>query len=179
MPYGELPFGARDAKLFVLTEPATYATGVDFPRIRTVELGIVNDSTELEGDDVRQAVHIFAKRMEGSIESGGINLAALAVLEGGVATTSGTTGVDLKTTYIVRSTQTEKYFKLEAQMYGDDGGDIHLVAYKVKATSGPNYNFTQGEFALLNCDIQAVFNAETPGKLYDLIQYEARTAITP
>lgn len=175
LAYGELPFGIRDARIYPLTGD-TPGTGVDVPRIRTVDLGVESDSTELEGDDVRVAVHSFGKRMTGSIESGGLNLDTLVVLEGGSVSTTGVTPNRI-TTYIVRGNQSQGYFKIIGQMYGDDAGDLHLIAYKVKATSGPNYSFTNGEFALTTCDLEAVFNGESPSKLYDLVSHETITAI--
>jgi hypothetical protein len=172
---GEIPFGCRDCMVWPLTG-LTPGTGVDVPRIRQVELSVTRDSAELEGDDVVVAVQTFAKKMEGSIEAGGINLAVLEVLEGGSADTTGTEGARIST-YQVRGTDVEGYFRLEAQAIGNDGGDIHLVAYKVKATSGPTINFENGTFALTQCDIEAVFDTNSPSRLYDLVQNEAVTAI--
>lgn len=179
MSYGELPFGCRDCKLWKWNggtlDPA--ANAVDVPRIRTVELNVVRDSTTLEGDDVKVATHTFAKGLEGSIEAGGINPAVLAVLERGTVTTTGMTP-NRVTTYAVRGNQTEDYFKLEAQIYADDGGDTHFIAWRVKATNGPNYSFTQGEFTLTACDLEGVFDESvTPSRLYDIVQNETVTPI--
>lgn len=176
MTYGELPFGCRDCKLAPWGTTAL-ATGVDVPRIRTVELNVTRDSTDLEGDDVKIATHTFAKGLEGSIEAGGINTAVLVVLEGGssAATGAGTTAI---TTYTVLGDQTEGYFALEAQMYADDGGDTHFVAWKVKATNGPNYSFGQGEFALTQCDLSGIFDASTsPSRLYQIKMNATVTSI--
>lgn len=175
LTYGELPFGIRDCRIYPLTGD-TPGTGVDVPRIRTVDLGVESDSTELEGDDVRIAIHSFGKRMTGSIEGGGINLDTLAILEGGSITTTGTLPSRV-TTYGVNGSQSQGYFKLVGQMYGDDAGDLHMIAYRAKATSGPNYSFNNGEFALTTCDLEAVFNTATPAKLYDLVSHETITAI--
>jgi hypothetical protein len=175
-PFAEIPFGCRDCKL-TPWNGATLGSAVDLPRIRTVEISVTSDSTDLDGDDVRIATHSFAKGLEGSIEAGGINIAALAVLESGTFTPSGT-APSRKITYKVLGDQAQKYFKLEAQMYGDDSGDIHLIAWKVKATSGPNYSFTQGEFALTACDLGGIFDETvTPSRLYDIVQNETITPI--
>lgn len=175
MTYGEIPFGCRDCMIWPLTGD-TPGTGVDVPRIRQVELNVTRDSAELEGDDVTVAVQTFAKKMEGSIEAGGINLAVLAVLEGGTVGTTGMTP-DRITTYEVRGDDVEGYFRLEAQSIANDGGDLHLVAYKVKATSGPTINLENGTFALTQCDLEAVFNSQDPSELYDLVQNETVTVI--
>lgn len=179
MTWGELPFGCRDCKVgpYTGSTPPAAAANVDLPRIRTVEVNVTRDSTDLEGDDVKIATHTFAKGLEGSIEAGGINLSALVVLEGGEITTSGTQPARIST-YKVEGDQAEGYFKLEAQMYGDDGGDLHFIGWKMKATGGPNYSFTQGEFALTACDLSGIFDeSTTPSRLYSLVQNETITAI--
>lgn len=166
MTYGELPFGCRDCKIAPWT--TVIGTGIDVPRIRTVELNVTRDSTDLEGDDVKIATHTFAKGLEGSIEAGGINPAVLVVLEGGEVTTGGT-GATAYTIYNVEGDQAEGYFALEAQMYADDGGDTHFTAWRVKATNGPNYSFGQGEFALTQCDLSGVFDESvSPSRLYSI-----------
>lgn len=176
--YGELPFGCRDCLITPWTNSTTLGTGVDVPRIRTVELNVTRDSTDLEGDDVKIATHTFAKGLEGSIEAGGVNPAVLKVLEGGVIVITNSGQANEITTYQVRGNQTEGYFKLEAQMYADDGGDTHFIAYKVKATSGPNFSFAQGEFALTQCDLSGIYDESvSPTRLYDLVLNKTVTAI--
>lgn len=179
MSYGELPFGCRDCKIapYTGTTPPDPSDFVDVPRIRTVELNVTRDSTDLEGDDVKIATHTFAKGLEGSIEAGGVNLAALAVLEGGEVTTSGMTPNRIAT-YKVEGDQNEGYFKLEAQMYADDAGDMHFIAWKVKASNGPNFSFTQGEFALTACDLSGIYDESvSPSRLYTIVQNETVTII--
>lgn len=168
MTFGELPFGCRDCRLY----PIGSAHVVDVPRIRTVELNVTRDSTDLEGDDVKIATHTFAKGLEGSIEAGGVNLYAVAVLEGGVVTPTGLTPARV-ITYEVEGDQAEGYFRLIAQIYADDGGDFHFEANKLKASNGPNFSFTQGEFALTACDLSGIFDdSTTPSKLYTITQNE-------
>ncbi len=176
MPYGELPFGCRDCKITPWNGVAL-GTSVDVPRIRTVETNVVRDSTALEGDDVNVAIHTFGKGLDGSIEAGGVNVAVLGVLEGGSVTTTGTQP-NRVTTYQVLGTQSEGYFKLESQMYGDDGGDMHFIGWKMKATGGPNFSFAQGEFTLTACDMEGIFDTSvTPSRLYTIAQNETITAI--
>lgn len=172
--YGEIPFGCRDAKIYPYTAPATYATGIDVPRIRQVTFNVVRDSEELEGDDVVVAVQTFAKKLEGSIEAGGINLAVLAVLEGGTVAAEAGTGSDNYTAYRVMATDVEGYFGLVAKAIANDGGALWIRVYKVKATSGPEINFENGAFGLTTCDLEAVFadlDADE-SRLYDLIAME-------
>lgn len=167
MTYGELPFGCRDCYIAPVVANVI-GTGIDVPRIRTVELNVTRDSADLEGDDVKIATHTFAKGLEGSIEAGGINPAVLQVLEGGSVTTAGT-GATIHKVYAVTGDQAEGYFVLEAQMYADDGGDTHFTAWRVKATNGPNYSFGQGEFALTQCDLSGIYDdSTTPSRLYQV-----------
>lgn len=173
LSYGEIPFGMRDCKIYPMTGD-TPGTAVDVPRIQTVELGVETDSTELNGDDVRVAVHTFNKRMTGTFQSGGLNLDTLVVLEGGAVTTTGTTPNRIST-YAVIQTNIQGYFQMIGQMISDDLGDVHMKVYKVKMTSGPAYAPNQGEFLLTTGDIEAVFTGT--GKLYDLIAHETATAV--
>jgi len=179
MSYGELPFGCRDCKVapYDGSTPPAVDDKIDVPRIRTVDTNVTRDSTDLEGDDVKIATHTFAKGLEGSLEAGGISLPVLAVLEGGTASTTGMTPNRVGT-YIVEGDNAEGYFLLEAQMYADDGGDMHFTAQKVKASNGPNYSFTQGEFAVTACDLSGIFDDSTdPSVLYTIKQNETVTVI--
>jgi len=173
--FGELPFGCRDARItpYVLGVLGAASTSKDVPRIRTVELSVVRDSTPLEGDDVKVAEHTFGKGLDGSIEAGGINVSVLQVLEGGAVTIVSTPPGARTALYEVEGDQAEGYFKLEAQMYGDDAGDMKFTAWKVKAVNGPNFSFTQGEFGLTACDLSGVFDeSTTPSRLYSILQSE-------
>lgn len=174
MTFGELPFGIRNCK--ILSAKASSTVKV-VPRIRTVEVNVTRDSTDLEAQDVKFATHTFSKSLSGTIEAGGINLAVLVVLEGGVITSAGMTP-NRTAQYDVLGDQTEYYFALEGQMYADDGGDSHIIAYKLKASNGPNYSFAQGAFALTHCDLTGVYDDSVdPSQLYSLTQNETITAI--
>lgn len=178
LPYSELPFGLRAAALTPLTaEPATYGTKVDVPRIQNIEMAEEQDQTEMNAADVRVAVHPFATRGTGSITSGGMNLDTLAILTGGVVGAPVGTTPNRVVTFTRTSTQTKKYFKMTGQIYADDAGDIHMIWYKVKCSGGPTYAANQGEFMVQAGDLEAVFTAESPGKLYDIVAHETVTAI--
>ena len=90
--FGEAPRGIDDAKVATVTGALnTVGTSVDLPGIRTVSFNTESDTDELEGDNKIIAVARGIKRFTGSIELGLINLAALAVIQGGTVTNSGTT----------------------------------------------------------------------------------------
>lgn len=178
LTYGELPFGLRTGGIYPLTaEPATYGSKIDIPRIQNIELKEEEDSTDMSAGDVRVALHTFATRLTGHLTYGGLNFDSLAALNGGtVGSTSGTTPNRI-TTFSRRSTDNKKYFKLIGQIYGDDLGDDHLIGYKVKCSGGPTYGANQGEFMATAADLEGVFTAESPGKLYDLTAHETATAL--
>ena len=175
-PYGELPFGIRDCKITPWIGGAL-STAVDLPRIRSVELNVTRDSTDLDGDDVRVATHSFGKAVEGSIEAGGVNLAAIVAMNGGTLTP--VVGPPKTNTYIVQGTDVEGYFKIEGQMIADDAGDIHVIVWRAKVTGGPNHTFANGEYSLTTSDYVGVFDASvSPSRLYSLVQTDVVTAIT-
>jgi len=177
LTYSELPFGLRAARLAQLTtEPATYGTAIDVPRIQNIQMAEEEDSTELNAADVRVAIHTFATRGTGNIASGGMNLDSLVVLNGGSVSLSGTTPNRIST-FSRKSTDIKKYFKMTGQIYADDAGDVHMIWYKTKCSGGPTYAANQGEFMVQQGDLEAVYTGEVPGRLYDLLAHETITAI--
>jgi hypothetical protein len=173
--FGEIPFGLRDIRITPWVGTTLSATIIsDVPRIRSVEMNVTRESTDLDGDDVRIATHTFNKACEGSIEAGGINLPALAVLTGGTATMGTGVSPNKINTFLVQGTDAEGYFKLEGHAYGDDAGDVHVIIWRAKASNGPNHTFGQGEFAMTACDLVGVFDASvSPSRLYTIIQNES------
>lgn len=92
MPFGEASRGIDDAKVYTITGAAnTVGSSVDVPGIRTVSFNTESDTDELEGDNKIIAIARGIKRFSGSIELGLINLASLAVMQGGSVTLAGTT----------------------------------------------------------------------------------------
>lgn len=170
MAYGEIPFGLRDVKL----TPLPSGSATDLPVVRSVEVSLTSDSTELTGDDTTVAVRTFNLRVEGSIESGGMNPAAIAVMVGGTVATSGTTP-NAKKTIAIGSSTAAGYFKLEGQVIADDGGDFHMVVYKAKITTGPSWTFANGEYTLTTGDFTGV--ADGSNKIIDLVWNETAAAI--
>ena len=168
--YGEIPFGLRDVKL----TPLPSGTGADLPRVRSVEVSLTSDNTELTGDDTTVAVRVFNLRVEGSIEAGGINPAAVAIMVGGTVTSTGSTP-NAKKTIAIGSATNAGYFKLEGQVIADDGGDFHILVYKAKVTTGPTWTFTGGEFTLTTADFTGV--ADDDDKIIDLVWNETATAV--
>jgi hypothetical protein len=176
---GEVGFGLFDVFLIPWTAGVlgNAASGKTLPRIIEMDAGITRSSTDLEAGDIVAATHTFAKAMEGTLDAGGINAAALKILEGGTFTTTGAS-TTLLTTYVVKSTDAEEYFKIEAQVYADDGGDQHFLIWKAKATNGPTFNPKQGEFIHTNVDWKAIYDdSVTPPRLYTIVMNGTVTPI--
>lgn len=168
--YGELGFGLRAAKM----TPLPSGTATSLPRPRQLDVNFVQDSATLTGGDATVAVKSFNGRVEGSFEAGGMNPAAIAIMLGGVVTATGTTPA-AKKTISVTSTTAGGYWKLEAQVIADDLGDLHVIIYKGKCTSGPNWTFQGGEYVLTNADYTGV--ADATNKIFDLVFNETAIAI--
>lgn len=170
--YGELPFGLRDMRLTPWVAGALSVTIInENPRVQTLEVNITRDSADLDGDDVRVATHSFATRVEGTLSAGGINQVVVAMMTGGNTTGSTGTAPNKINTFILEGDDVEGYFKIEGQAYADDGGDVHVIVWHAKATSGPNWSFNQGEFTVSACDIIGTFDSTTtPSRLLTVIQ---------
>jgi hypothetical protein len=171
-----LPFGLRDVKIapMVTPEGTTYGTLVDLPAGRTLSFQEAEDSEELRGDDVLVAVHGNGPVVNWDLEGGGISLEAFKVLAGGAITNSGTTPNEKKTLAKL-GTDARPYFKIEGQIIGDSGGDLHVVIYKAKVTGDVGGDFTEGGFFLTGASGQGI--ARSDSKLWDLVQNETAAAI--
>lgn len=176
LEYGEFLFGQRAAAIYeLLTEPATYDTKLDIPNIQNVEFAEEENEVTLQARDVIVATHYDATRLTGSWQMAGMNLDTVALMTGAQLTTSGTTP-NRVTTLLKVSTDTKPYFKLVGQSYGDEGGDAHFTAFKVRAGGIP-FGRTQGEFMEVGGDLAGVFTSESPGKLWEVAAHETITAI--
>jgi hypothetical protein len=173
MSYGNIPFGIADA--FLLPEGG--GAGADLPIIRSLDVNMTSDSTDLTGDDTTVAVHTFNTHAEGSIEAGGISPAAIAIMIGGTAAVTGTTP-NAKTTIVFDETTRGAYFKLEAQIIDDTGeGDLHVIVWRAKITTGPSWTFQGGEYTLTTADYTGVADPNNANKIVSMVFNETATAI--
>lgn len=175
MTFGTLPYGLRDVKLKPFTTGETLGASVDLPNSRTFSFEESEDFEELRGDDKVVAIHGKGPGLAWDLEAGGISFAALAVLDGGTITTSGTTPA-IVTTYSKKTTDAKKYFQVEGQSIADDGGDFHCIVYKCKATGSVKGEMSDGTFLLTQASGSGIGRA-SDDKLYDFIQNETVTAI--
>lgn len=175
-----LPFGLRDIRLTPFTTPAAtaYGTAVDLPYARTLSFAEVEEFEELRGDDRLVAVHGAGANVEWELESGGISLAAWAVLSGGSAIETGVTP-NIKITYDKLVTTEKPYFKIEGQVISDSGGDVHCIIYKAKVNDSLEGEFTDGSFFLTAASGLGLAStvAADLNKVYTFVQNESAVAI--
>lgn len=175
MPLGEtLPYGLRDIKLTAYTNATTLAVqSIDLPNGRTMSFEEAEDFEELRGDDKVVATRGKGPSVNWELESGGISLEALVVINGGALTSSGTTPAQVKT-YKKKATDARPEFKAEGQAISESGGDFHIVLYRCKATGGVSGSLGDGSFFVTACKGQALPSRVTANldALYDFVQNE-------
>jgi hypothetical protein len=170
-----LPYGLRDVKI----SPITAATGVvgtpvDLPNAQTFSFEEAEEFTELRGDDKVVATRGTGASVSWELGAGGIDLAAYALMNGGVVVVSGT-GATAKKTYTKKTTDIRPEFKVEGQAMSESGGDFHAVVYRCKATEGVNGSLEDGEFWVTSASGTALGNSSDT--LYDLVENATATAI--
>lgn len=169
-----LPFGLRDVKLTPINASGAYGTFLDLPASRTLSWSDTADFEELRGDDVVQAERESGTSVDWDLEQGGISLEAYAAIAGGTVTSTGVTP-NIKKTYAKDSDDSRPYFRIDGQIISDNGGDVHLVIYKAKATGDIGGEFSEGSFELTSASGRSYPNAT--GKLYDIVHNETSAAI--
>lgn len=174
----KLPFGLRDVKLRAITYPAgvetVSSTAVDLPASRTLSFNDTEESTELRGDDSVQASHGNGTTVEWSLEAGGIDLVAYAIMAGGTVTSSGTTP-NVTKTFSKTKDDSRPYFQIEGQSISDNGGDFHTLIYRAKADGSLEGEQADGAFRLTSASGKGIPNED--GDVYDFIDNESVTPI--
>ena len=132
--------GVDDVKIFEVTEDSStalnYGSAVDIPGIQRIDLSPNFTEKGLKGDGKILDYFIQLDTIGFSFDSAKMDLDALAILEGGTLTTSGTSPDEVHT-YSVSADSTPKYFKLEgkADYTGGAAGDFHFTLFKCRANS--------------------------------------------
>ena len=112
-PKNQLPYGLRALKLTPYNaDGISLGTPVTLPVSRTLSWRESEDFNELTGDDALVALHGSGPAVTWSLEAGGIDLSAFAVLAGGTNSASGVTPNQINTLAKV-ATDTSPYFKCE------------------------------------------------------------------
>lgn len=170
-----LPFGLRDVKITPLTGGSTLGTPVDLPNARTFSFEESEDFEELRGDDKVVATRGKGASVSWELESGGISLEALVVLNGGTVTVSGVEGSEVKT-YTKKSTDARPEFQVEGQALSESGGDFHVVLPRCKANSSISGEMADGAFWLTAASGVAMSLA-ADDVLYEFVHNATATAI--
>lgn len=136
--------------MFLLTLPATYATGIDLPAIRKMSVEAEVETATLEGDDVTVATHAIEKGGKWDLEGGGVDLPTLALLTGHTMYSSGTTPNEIS--YInMLSTNQRPYFGIIGRMVTDSAKGVLMQLMQCKCTKSPSVSFDNGKFAVTPC----------------------------
>lgn len=169
-----LPYGLRDIKVAPLAADGTPGTMVDLPNAQTMSFTESEEFQELRGDDRVVAKRGNGPTVEWDLEAGGIDLAAYAIMNGGLVTVSGVTP-NVKTKYSKLGTDSKPDFWAEGQAMSESGGDFHLVLYKCKADGGIEGELADGEFWVTSASGSGI--ADLGNNLYDLVENETATPI--
>jgi hypothetical protein len=174
-PVLALPYGLRDVKLRPIDAAGTVGASVDLPAGRTFSFSEAEDFEELRGDDRVQAIRGKGPKVEWELESGGISLAAYAIMAGGTVTNTGVTPNE-KRSFKKKDTDSRPYFQVEGQAISDSGGDFHAVVFKCRASDTLEGELADGQFWLSSASGEGI--GEADGDLYEFVQNETAVAIT-
>jgi hypothetical protein len=170
MPLSEsLPYGIRDIKLTPVTAAGVLGTSVDLPNARTLSFEEGEEFEELRGDDKVVATRGSGPAVSWELESGGISLEALVVLNGGTCTVSGVTPSQKKV-YKKLASDARPEFKVEGQAMSESGGDFHTILWRCKSTEEISGEFSDGGFFLTAASGSAL-PSKTTGSIDELYQF--------
>lgn len=173
-----LPYGLREVKLTPLTGQAP--ASVKLPNARTFSFTEAEEYEELRGDDKIVTTRGQGANVEWELESGGISLEALKVMNGGTVTVTGT-GTDTTVKYTKKVTDVRPEFKVEGRAISESGGDFHVVLYRAKANSSIEGSLEDGTFWLTSASGVALAvndGGVNQDILYDFIHNEVAEAIS-
>jgi hypothetical protein len=175
-----LPYGIRDLKLTKYTDSSGTLLGtvsVDLPNMNTLSFSETEEFSELRGDDKLIATRGKGSQVEWSLEAGGMNFAAWAIMTGGAVTLTGTTP-NRVTTFRKRSTDQRPYFRIDGQSISDSGGDITARIYRARVNDKVEGEFADGEFFMTSASGLGLPLLGDYDLLYDFIQRETSAPIT-
>lgn len=181
MPLGTAyPFGLRDVKISPITNLVTEATGtaLDLPASRVLSFTEAEEFEVLRGDDKDITTRGSGASIEWELEAGGYNPNVVRAIYGGTITESGVT--PNQTTRLRKlATDARPFFKAEGQAMSDNGGDVHVVLFRCRATGDFDGEFSDGQWFLTNASGQAFPSqaVATLDALYDIIYNETVTPI--
>lgn len=173
--------GIDDAKIFQLSADTgsalTYATVLSLPGLQKLEIASQVTEKALKSDEKVLDYYVNTDFISWAFYSTKISLEALAVLEGGTLTLSGTTP-NQTYTYSTTKNSMPNYFKLEAKANYTAGanGDFHLKMYKCKVNSIDILHLAS-DYAIVTATGVAIPTTNN-GKIKDNVINETATAIS-
>lgn len=141
-------YGCRDLKLTEYIDASGMVlsdTSVDLPYIQHLNFTEAEEFAELRGDDKLLTTRGKGAQVNWDLESGGINIAAWAVITGGSVFERGLSPnreIELRK----RATQTRPFFRIDGKIISDSGGDVLVRIYRCRANGDITANFTDGDF---------------------------------
>lgn len=159
-------YGVDDFKLFPITqdddEKFTCGSAIEGVGVKQVSITFEADEKDLTGDEMTLDTIAKIKSITVSTEIAKLNLDAMALFTGGTVTDS----TDSATLSIgSNASGNQKYFQAQFQIKETDneGGDLHYIVYKAKATSTP-INGTEDDYATFTIDCKGVFTTHEFGE---------------
>lgn len=182
-------YGVDDFKLYPITQDDTEGfacgTAIDGVGVKQVSITFEADEKELTGDEMTLDTMAKVKSITVSTELAKLNLEAMELFTGGTLTNS----TDSATLSIgSNASGNQKYFQAQFQIKTTDneGGDLHYIVYKAKATSTP-INGTEDDYATFTIDLKGVYTTYagfkaktgTEQKLVDIVVNKTAKELAP
>lgn len=178
-------FAVQDAKIKKITaDPAggttTFATAIDIPGIKSVDVTGVVNIKRLRGDNTLLDVNVVLESLAVKYNYAKEQLDARAVYLGGTVSDSGTTPNQVAK-WALDNTGVPGYFQFEAKTptNGVDfiGGDAHLLLYRSMVSNFPGLGFAEEDYKLYEVEAE-VMPRLSDGKWIDVIYNETAAAIS-
>jgi hypothetical protein len=176
-----LPYGVRDLKLTQYLDALGMVLGptsVDLPYIQTLNFTEAEEFSELRGDDKLITTRGRGSMVNWDLESGGLPIAAWAVMTGGSVIERGLTPnreIELQK----KATQTRPWFRIDGKIISDSGGDVLVRIYRCRANGDITANFTDGEFQTSSVTgVGYPLLDDTNDLLYSIFRRESTSALT-
>lgn len=175
--HGELPYSIESAKVY------PYAGGVpgvakDIPGIFSVEMAASIETQETRGSNRILASSATFNSLDLTITAHQLNFDAVAVLSGGMVTTTGVAPNQIRTLQR-KSSDVVADYQVKAQTASKtvDGGAFRFVFPRCQWQDGPSFGLADNEFAEVEIGAKAIPTA-TDNMLYQWEAFETAVPIT-
>ena len=174
--YGAPQFGLNDVKIATWNATNSYGTAVDVPSVQLMGAVLRILSAQLEGDDTITATAARAIGGQSQFRFGSVSIAALEVILGNTASSSGTTPNQQKNLRVVGG-DNMPYFGICGRALAEEGvGDFHVFLPKVRVTSDITLaSMEYGNFAIPELTVEGVSDASYG--IINLIPHETAVAV--